>query len=175
LYNYIKGQSKSRIIKDNVIRRCILSILSNSIEEFIKELIVEYEGGVEIQRNELATYFKCAPSQINYVLATRFNLDQGYMVESKRGGGGCIKLIPISATDDYLYDLVRVRISDEISERDAFAIIDGLKNSKKIDVAQALIMKSAVSKKAINTPMVVKDNLRASILKEMIIAIMKMR
>jgi len=152
-----------------------LSILSNNIEQFIKALIDEDEGSVEIQRNELATYFKCAPSQINYVLATRFNLDQGYIIESRRGGGGFIKLIPIDANDDYLYNLVSVRLSDMISQREAFAIIDGLYNLNKIDDGQVDVMKAATSTKALNIPLAVKDNLRANILKEMIIAIMKMR
>ncbi len=152
-----------------------MSILSNNIEQFIKALIDEDEGSVEIQRNELATYFKCAPSQINYVLATRFNLDQGYIIESRRGGGGFIKLIPIDANDDYLYNLVSVRLSDMISQREAFAIIDGLYNLNKIDDGQVDVMKAATSTKALNIPLAVKDNLRANILKEMIIAIMKMR
>jgi transcriptional regulator of stress and heat shock response len=150
-----------------------LSILSDSIEQFIKTLIMEYEGSVQIQRNELASYFKCAPSQINYVLATRFNLDKGYIIESKRGGGGFIKLIPIDADDNYLYHLVKVRISDNISEREAFAIVDGLLNLKKIVFKESAMMKAAVSTRALNIPTTVKDNVRANILKEMIMTIMK--
>ena len=150
-----------------------MSILSDSIEQFIKTLIMEYEGSVQIQRNELASYFKCAPSQINYVLATRFNLDKGYIIESKRGGGGFIKLIPIDADDNYLYHLVKVRISDNISEREAFAIVDGLLNLKKIVFKESAMMKAAVSTRALNIPTTVKDNVRANILKEMIMTIMK--
>lgn len=70
--------------------------LSNIIEEFIKELLEETEDGiVEIQRNELADYFDCAPSQINYVLTTRFTPYMGYYVESRRGGGGYIKIVKV--------------------------------------------------------------------------------
>ena len=65
-----------------------MAILSDSIEQFIKSLLEEYDEMIELQRNELANYFSCAPSQINYVLATRFSPEKGYSVESKRGGGG---------------------------------------------------------------------------------------
>ena len=58
--------------------------LSDSIEEFIKSMMDDYDEMVELQRNELANYFQCAPSQINYVLATRFSPERGYLVESKR-------------------------------------------------------------------------------------------
>ena len=61
--------------------------LSDIIEDFIKSLLKHSEGELQLQRNELAEYFECAPSQINYVLATRFSLDRGYYIESRRGGG----------------------------------------------------------------------------------------
>ncbi len=150
-----------------------MSILSDSIEQFIKTMMKEYEGEVEIQRNELANYFNCAPSQINYVLATRFNLDQGYIIESKRGGGGCIRVLKVEANDDYLLNLITVRIAEEISKRDAEALIDGLFNAKTISAEKAEIMKAATSDKALSIPALVKDKVRASILKQMIIAIMK--
>ena len=67
-----------------------MAILSDSIEQFIKSLMDDYDEIIEIQRNELADYFSCAPSQINYVLATRFSPEKGYLIESRRGGGGCI-------------------------------------------------------------------------------------
>ncbi len=65
--------------------------VSDLIEEFIKDLFDENEY-IEIQRNDLAQQFNCVPSQINYVISTRFKPSQGYYVESKRGGGGCIKI-----------------------------------------------------------------------------------
>ena len=60
--------------------------ISDLIEEFIKDLIKDEEEFIEIQRNELAEHFNCVPSQINYVIDTRFGANQGYYVESKRGG-----------------------------------------------------------------------------------------
>ena len=64
--------------------------ISDIIEEFIKDLFEDTDN-IEIQRNELAEHFNCVPSQINYVISTRFKPSQGYYVESKRGGGGYIK------------------------------------------------------------------------------------
>ena len=74
-----------------------MAVLSDNIEQFIKSLLNEYDEMVELQRNELASYFSCAPSQINYVLATRFSPEKGYYIESKRGGGGYIKLTRVDA------------------------------------------------------------------------------
>ena len=70
--------------------------MSDMIEDFIKDLFEE-DDLVEIQRNDLAQKFNCVPSQINYVIATRFKPSQGYYVESKRGGGGSIKIKKVNS------------------------------------------------------------------------------
>ena len=76
--------------------------LTDVISEFIKALLDESEGELELQRNEMAEYFECAPSQINYVLATRFSINQGYYIESRRGGGGFIRITQLDVDkDDY--------------------------------------------------------------------------
>ena len=67
--------------------------LSDSIESFIKTLITQEEPEVELKRNELAEYFGCAPSQINYVIMSRFTPERGYLTESRRGGGGFIRIV----------------------------------------------------------------------------------
>ena len=67
--------------------------VSDIIEQYLKHILQESpEGAVEIQRNDLADQFQCVPSQINYVISTRFTLEKGYFVESKRGGGGYIRI-----------------------------------------------------------------------------------
>ena len=71
--------------------------MSDMIEEFIKELFDD-EDYIEIQRNDLAEHFNCVPSQINYVISTRFKPSQGYYVESKRGGGGHISIRKVNTT-----------------------------------------------------------------------------
>ena len=71
--------------------------MSDMIEEFIKEMFLE-DDFIEIQRNDLAQYFNCVPSQINYVISTRFKPSQGYYVESRRGGGGHIRIQKVNIT-----------------------------------------------------------------------------
>ncbi len=73
--------------------------LSNIIEEFIKEMLAENRE-IELQRNELANRFNCVPSQINYVISTRFSPERGYSVESRRGGGGDIKITRTAPDDE---------------------------------------------------------------------------
>lgn len=83
-------------------------IMSDIIEQFIKELFKDDEDFIEIQRNNLAEQFNCVPSQINYVISTRFTPNQGYYVESKRGGGGNIKIKKINISkSNYLMHIIK--------------------------------------------------------------------
>ena len=151
-----------------------MSLLSDTIEQFIKSMLSEYEGTVEIQRNELAQHFHCAPSQINYVLATRFNLDKGYIIESRKGGGGYIRVIRVNIDEeDTLLDLVTRRIGSQISQKDAMNIVERLNEVGIITFKEAQIMKSALSDETYMLPLAIKDNLRANILKKMIISLIK--
>lgn len=148
-----------------------MSILSDRIEEFIKEMMSEYEGMIELQRNELAEYFRCAPSQINYVLATRFSPEQGYMITSRRGGGGYIKVSRIMADEnEYLLTLIGKLSGGEISQKEAEQIIGGLMQLKIIQKDQEVVMRAAVSDKAVKVPATIKNQLRANILREMLLA-----
>ena len=82
--------------------------MSDVIEEFIKDLFEEDKQLIEIQRNELAEHFNCVPSQINYVISTRFKPSQGYYVESKRGGGGHITIKKVSNTkSEYFMHIIK--------------------------------------------------------------------
>ncbi|MGI6705919.1 MAG: CtsR family transcriptional regulator [Clostridia bacterium] len=146
--------------------------ISDTIEEFIKALIREAEGEIELQRNELADYFNCAPSQINYVLATRFNLDRGYYIESRRGGGGYIRVTRIDVDkNDYLLHLATSKIGKDLSLHTAEAIIDRLEEQKIVTKREAALMKSAISDKAIAIPATLKDAIRAKVFKAMIISL----
>lgn len=148
--------------------------LSDSIEQFIKEMLNTDETGVELKRNELAEYFGCAPSQINYVLATRFTLDDGYVIESRRGGGGYIRIVRVvqSGAQQILY-LINERIGDAISEGDATRLIGQLMQRKLITPGEGEIMRSAISAQAMSVPVpdAIKDALRAKSLKAMLTAV----
>ena len=121
----------------------------------------------------LLQHFNCAPSQINYVLATRFTPDRGYITESRRGGGGYIRVVRLKVDkSDHLFLLVTNRIGDEITERDSEDIIKRLSESGAVSGTEAQIMSAAISAKALNIPMVLKDRLRASILKQMLLVLL---
>ncbi len=148
--------------------------ISDSIEQFIKEMLGEDSPEVELKRNELAEYFGCAPSQINYVLATRFSPSQGYLTESHRGGGGYIRIIRVVETGPQkLAYLVRDRIGDSLSEEEAQRIIAHLKESGMATAAEASLMAAALSPRAMAVPLSpeMKGTLRARMMKTMILTL----
>lgn len=147
--------------------------LSDVIEEFIKEMLGESENGIlEIQRNELATRFGCAPSQINYVLMTRFNVERGYYIESRRGGGGSIKITRVCFSGrEYLNDLLSDKIGSSISQNTAESYIDIFLEQELITEREAVIMKAAINDKALNIEPQYRDYVRAGILKSMLIVL----
>ena len=148
--------------------------LSDSIESFIKTLITQDEPEVELKRNELAEYFGCAPSQINYALATRFTQNDGYVIESRRGGGGYIRIVRVvhGGGQKLLY-LVQERIGNAIGETEAHRLIAQLCQEKLVTDSEAEIMKAAVSDQALAVPVPepIKDAVRARTLKCMLTAV----
>ena len=148
--------------------------LSDTIESFIKQMLAEEQKEIELKRNELAEYFHCAPSQINYVLATRFTPDHGYMTSSQRGGGGCIRIVRVSrSASDQLSYMLRKRIGDSLSAQSAQALCLQLAESKAISLTDAQLIAAAVSPQALSAPIpeAVKDVLRSKIFKTMLLTI----
>ena len=148
--------------------------LSDSIEQFIKELLNEEATEVELKRNELAEYFGCAPSQINYVLATRFSPDHGYLTESRRGGGGYIRIVRVvqSGSQRLMY-LVNDRIGDSLGEEECLRLISQLKEQGIVTADEAALMASAVSTRALGVPVpdALKNAMRAKMMKSMLTTI----
>lgn len=148
--------------------------LSDIIEDFIKSMLDESQSRqLEIQRNELAIQFNCSPSQINYVLTTRFTTNKGYYIESRRGGGGCIiiRKIEIEAHEPIM-DLILDKIGDSITCDSAFHIINGLNESGVIDLREANLMKSSVNDRTLAKCYDSKNIIRADILKSMIMVML---
>jgi len=146
--------------------------LSDSIEAFIKSLLTEDQNQVDVQRNELAVYFQCAPSQITYVLSTRFTPDKGYVIESRRGGGGYVRIVRLRPSKaDHLVYLMNHRVGRAISQQDAQQIIDQLEEQGFVETREAEVMRAAVSARAVALPLDIKDTLRAGILREMLITL----
>ena len=145
--------------------------ISDIIEEFIKDLFEEDGSEIEIQRNDLAQKFNCVPSQINYVIATRFKPSQGYYVESKRGGGGHIKIKKINMTkSEYLMHIIR-NIGTEISSSEVDILISDFLTYNLITEKEAKILKVATNDNVLIVPREYRDKLRASILKNILLNI----
>jgi len=150
-----------------------LALLSDMIEDFIKKALSDDHGKTEIKRNELAEFFNCVPSQINYVISTRFSGDKGYYVESRRGGGGyiLIKRIPMDTDIDYLTHIV-MAMGNLISQQTAEIYINNFEDYKVISQREAILLKAATSDKVFSDISVVnRDSFRASILKNMLIGL----
>ena len=148
--------------------------LSDSIEQFIKELLNEEATEVELKRNELAEYFGCAPSQINFVLATRFSPDHGYLTESRRGGGGYIRIVRVvQAGSQRLMYLVNDRIGESLGEEECLRLISQLKEQRIVTADEASLMASAISTRALGVPVpdALKDAMRAKMMKSMLMTI----
>lgn len=145
--------------------------LSNIIEEFIKEMFKEAEEGIiEIQRNELAAHFDCAPSQINYVLTTRFTPYKGYYIESRRGGGGYIRIEKVSIKEDEnIRSLIIDTIGDSITKYKAYNIVEGLVDEEVITKREGEIIKVALGDSALGSVKNNRNELRADILKNLLL------
>ena len=148
--------------------------LSDAIEQFIKTMLTQDEHEVELKRNELAEYFGCAPSQINYVLATRFTPDHGYIIESRRGGGGYIRIFRMQQdTSQQLLYLLNERIGDSIDQLSAGHLIQQMHEREIITPNEAALMNAAISQQALSLPVTtdMKNALRARILRTMLMEI----
>lgn len=146
--------------------------MSDVIEDFIKDLFDEDQSDlIEIQRNELAQHFNCVPSQINYVISTRFKPSQGYYVESKRGGGGNIKIKKIANTkSDYIMHIIN-NIGKAITTNDIDILISDFLTYNIITTQEAKLLKVATSDNVLKLDKDIKDEVRARIFKNMLLNI----
>ena len=145
--------------------------MSDVIEQFIKDLFDDDNQLVEIQRNELAEHFNCVPSQINYVISTRFKPSQGYYVESKRGGGGHITIKKVNSTkSDYFMHIIK-NIGEEMTSNDVDILINDFLSYNLITKEEAKLLKVATSDNVLLLAKDVKDKLRAKIFKNMLLNI----
>ena len=145
--------------------------LSDLIEQYIKELMAENEEFTEFGRNELAQYFNCVPSQINYVISTRFSPERGYYVESRRGGGGNIRIKRVDITKEkYIMHLIK-SLSDVISQQEADIIITNLLDFGLVSEEISKLIRVATNDKVLNLPLEYKDLTRSRILKNMLLNI----
>lgn len=160
---YIEKSKKVKVKQGEDMR------ISDIITQFIEDMIDEDEGETIIQRNDLAEHFNCVPSQINYVISTRFTPIQGYYVESQRGGGGFIKIQKVKIdANKYIMHVINC-IGKSITAREVDVFIDNFFNMGVIDEKDARLLKSATSDKCLIEAKENKDFIRAKILKNMLI------
>jgi transcriptional regulator CtsR len=144
---------------------------SDIIEQFILNTLAG-ESVIELSRNDLAKFFDCAPSQINYVLNTRFTLNDGFVIESVRGGAGFIKVMRVKNAEQNLRNLLNV-CDSPLNIIEGNQILDNLLTNELITIGENQVLKRAISTKALNNPLNMEEMLRANILKEIIIEVMK--
>lgn len=148
--------------------------ISDVIEEFILKTLGEDEF-VDISRNELASFFACANSQINYVLDTRFTMDRGYIKESHRGGGGYIRISKVKLDDQTVSSLILESVGDELSYKRLTQIVDRLKTEGVVTNKEALLILAGLSDSALSMPLSFKDRIRANSFKCVLMQLMKDR
>ncbi|MBE6808143.1 MAG: CtsR family transcriptional regulator [Clostridia bacterium] len=138
--------------------------------EIIRMLNESEENTAEIQRNEFAGLIGCAPSQINYVLSSRFTPEHGYIIESRRGGGGYIRIKRVMLNSSSAFMHIINSIGDSIDSMSTRIVIENCLEAGLISSEIARIMAAAVSNSVMQTvPPMLKDNLRATILKQMLL------
>lgn len=144
--------------------------ISDIIEGYLKKVLeMSDKEHVEIKRSEIADKFQCVPSQINYVINTRFTIERGYIVESKRGGGGYIRIMKVKSYEyadliDHLLSL----IDDRLPQNSAEDVIIRLVDEQIINEREAKIMLSVMDRSVLYIDLPYRDELRARILKAML-------
>lgn len=148
--------------------------ISDVIEQYLKEILQSNsDGAVEIQRSVLALRFSCVPSQINYVISTRFTLEKGYYVESKRGGGGYIRIQRVDLPSlEAVQHHIQQTVGEQIDQTAAEGLIYQLEEARFVTVREAHILKAAVSRDVLLLKLPFRDVLRAKLLKAMLIAML---
>jgi len=150
-----------------------LKNISDLIEHYLKQVLEMSEKEiVEIKRSEIADRFQCVPSQINYVINTRFTIENGYLVESKRGGGGYIRIMKVKTHNDaQLIDQILSIVKNHVSQMSAEQVIQRLYEENVISLREAKIMRSVIDRTVINVELPRRDELRAKMLKAMLISL----
>ena len=146
--------------------------MSDLVARHILEMLEEQDGNAEIRRNELASALGCVPSQINYVITSRFTPEQGYIVESRRGGGGYIRITRVKMDKSTAIMHIVNSIGATLDKASAEVMIKNMYNQSIIDMQTAKLLMSAMSERVfVDIPQNYRDVLRARIFKNMILTL----
>ncbi len=143
-----------------------MSNLVDQIERYLKKILQDTsQGYVVIQRSGLASQFECAPSQINYVLSTRFSVEQGYLVESRRGGGGYLRIVKLGIeTPDYLDDFITNLSDGELTQNAAEGLIKRLAEEELLSKREAMLVRTVMDRETLSLQIPERDRLRARLM-----------
>ncbi|PSL41292.1 transcriptional regulator [Salsuginibacillus halophilus] len=144
---------------------------SDIIEQYLKAVLTQSEQDlIEIKRSEIAERFQCVPSQINYVIRTRFTVEKGYFVESKRGGGGYIRISKVTPSDQAeLCGHLQKLIQDKVDQHTAESMIARLLEEEAITPREAKMMEAAIQREVLSlTYPQDRDYIRANVLRAML-------
>ncbi len=146
--------------------------VSDIIEEFIMSSL-DTDDFIELSRNDLAKFFSCVPSQINYVLNTRFTINRGFLVESQRGGSGYIKVTRVQDNNDnFLNNALRLT-TEPLTFTEANHLLEQMESRALLTERESELLKATISSKALNNPINIDNKLRSSILNRVIIELIK--
>lgn len=142
--------------------------MSDLIESYLKNVLLSNET-VEIRRSEIADQFNCVPSQINYVINTRFTIQQGYVVESKRGGGGYIRIMKVNLVDEMdVLNTLGDLIPPQLSVREANHLLQNLYENELISKREAQMMALMMEKDTFPVSVKNGDEIRSNMMKKLI-------
>lgn len=144
--------------------------ISDLIAGFIQAELEEAGGALEVQRSDLAARFNCVPSQINYVMSTRFSPERGYIVESRRGGNGYIRITRVQVDRQTLLMHVINSVGEALDLPSGRAMVQNLVEAEAIDPVAGRLILSAMSDKTLRSiPREYRSALRADIFKQLLI------
>lgn len=144
--------------------------ISDIIENYLKSVLLQSDKDIlVIKRSEIADKFQCVPSQINYVINTRFTIEKGYIVESKRGGGGYIRIAKLKLYDhaqiiDQLLQLIENKFSQQMAENMIYRLLE----EEIISSREAKIMLSVINQLVLLNDLPFRDELRAKLMEAML-------
>ncbi len=145
------------------------------IEQYLKAMLERASNGViEVQRSALSELFNCAPSQINYVLSTRFTLAHGYVVETRRGGGGYVRIVRINlSADERLRRFLKEILDEGINENEAQGFIEFLQEEGILTNRESNLLKNICSDRVLSRAVTNANELRSNILQSVLITILR--
>ena len=149
-------------------------MLTDQIAKLIEQMLEEGGGSLELRRNEMALQLGCVPSQISYVITSRFTPERGYLIESRRGGGGCIRSVRKQMhRNEYLMHFFYA-VGDAIEEKEAQAYLRNLLDSGIITAREAVIIGNATSGAALqDVAPETRNCVRATVFRHILLSLMQ--